>query len=352
MSITGKYQLSIQNTKKFQDIYFFKTFTLPWNVPQWFRGGQWVQKAGLQTRCCVFVTQAGCGAQSRHRSQTADLCQLGNTWLGPRCWARLVYESFHPLPAWNLWSCAQAHSGKGESQFTQTEAIYFPRLTWRERRLDRWTVGTAPPRLRAGEERTPQRSPAGISIYFLLLLFYIYTFESLLFYFFPLFFYQSSLWWLPLWKQLSPTQRWLLWTIHRLSVISPPPALRIKTGRLWNNSARSLLSNSWDLHFTMSWRGGDDVKMMTVSSSSFRVLYAAATLFLTDSGAWIGVSFITATVGGTGRFRQRRCRSSWDFWWCEGVGGITSLDWRICMIVHIYCWLIFKWNASLKKISC
>lgn len=87
---------------------------------------------------------------------------------------------------------------------------------------------------------------------------------------------------------------------------------------------------------------------MTVSSSSFRVLYAAATLFLTDSGAWIGVSFITATVGGTGRFRQRRCRSSWDFWWCEGVGGdyiIRLKDMHDCaylLLTHFQMKCFFK----------
>lgn len=66
------------------------------------------------------------------------------------------------------------------------------------------------------------------------------------------------------------SERWLYWIIHRLSVISPaktappPPVLRIKL--LWNKSAPSPLSNSWDFTlYHVLRRGGGATQMMAVS---------------------------------------------------------------------------------------
>ncbi|MEQ2185046.1 hypothetical protein GOODEAATRI_014188, partial [Goodea atripinnis] len=70
-----------------------------------------------------FLGEAGCGAQSRCHSQTAELCQLGNTWLG-LCCSALVYRRF-PLCLSGISETARKPTvEKGSSSLRKGEAIF------------------------------------------------------------------------------------------------------------------------------------------------------------------------------------------------------------------------------------
>lgn len=250
-------------------------------------------------QCCVFVTQAGCGAQSRAVSHKQQTC---TSWVthGSALTARFLL-----MKGSILCMCGISETVRKPTVEKGSSSLFRVRLFISPADVEGAPAGLldcghrcAVSLSRRGEDAGSADLPGFLFFYN----YFTYPFYKSLFSSTRAhsggFFCESN------YPSLSD-DCWE-WSTGSQSFLRRPP-LEIKKGWLWNNSAPSLLSNSWDLYFTMPWRGSNYIKMMTVSIGSYRLLYTV-TLFLTNNCASIGVRFITAIVGDTGRFSQCCCR--------------------------------------------